>query len=594
MLKKFFLNALSSFVGAWVAFLLFGIAFFIVLFAVIGSFSGGVNVSNIKSHSILTIELNSVIEEAEKPAVLDYITIVQGNMETPQTLKTLVKAIDEAAENKDIDAIYLKCGGVKAAPATLHSLREALMNFKKSGKKIYAYADSYGMGDYYVGTVADSLYINPEGSVALSGISSTALYFKDFLDKIGVQVEVVKVGTFKSAVEPFISNEMSQPARAQLDTLYGTMWKFIRDEIAQSRDISSASIDTLIDRDFMMLQNARFLKKNKIVDRCIYERQMDDILADNTGRDKKKLNFVSPETLVSVNDWGENTTSKKQIAVLYATGDIAEGNDQGINCYTLVPEIVKLADDDNVKGLILRVNSPGGSVFGSEQIAEALKYFKSKKKTFAVSMGDYAASGGYWISADAERIFADPMTITGSIGIFGLIPNVSGLAKKIGVNPQTVSTNPEAQISLLEPMTVRQHEAMQHFVEEGYDRFVKRVASGRKLPESKVRAIAEGRVWSAITAKKLGLVDELGSLQQSIEWVAKKSKLDDNYDVVVYPRLSPNFWDLIASSGQFEMFADLSKTLSSETPDKSIQRSVFELITQRPVQARMMPIKVRL
>ncbi|MDE7381581.1 MAG: signal peptide peptidase SppA [Muribaculaceae bacterium] len=594
MLKKFILNSLSSFVGAWIAFALFGVAFFIVLFAVIGKFSGGVEDNSVKEHSILTIELKGIIEEVEKPATIDYGTVLQGEIETPQTLNKLVKAISEASVNKNIDAIYLKCGGVAAAPATLHALRKSLFEFKKSGKKIYAYGDSFGMGDYYVGTIADSLYMNPEGSLALTGISSTSLYFKDLLDKLGIEVAVVKVGTFKSAVEPYISNEMSQPARAQLDTLYGSMWNFIRDEIASSRKINSAEINRMIDVDFLMLQNSKYLLKKKLIDRTAYERQMDGILADCLGRDKKKLNFVSPETLVAQNDWGTNLNSKNQVAVLYATGEIAEKNTRGIDCYTLVPIITELADNENVKGLVLRVNSPGGSVFGSEQIAEALKYFKSKGKPLAVSMGDYAASGGYWISADADRIFADPLTITGSIGIFGLIPNISGLANKIGVHPQSVSTNPEIQINLLEPLTPRQHEAMQKFVEDGYNRFISRVSKGRHLSEAKVRALAEGRVWSAITAKKLGLVDELGTLNESVEWVVKKGKIGDNYDVAVYPKQNMTLLDYVLASGQLESLSDAIPMIEKSTADKILQQRIINLLQQRPVQARMPLIEVKL
>lgn len=594
MLKKFLLNSLSSFVGAWVAFALFGVAFFIILFAVIGKYSSGEGPGEVSKNSVMTIELSGVIEEIEKPASLDYVTMLQGEMEVPQTLSKLVKGIEEAENNKNIKAIYLKCKGVSAAPATLHSLREALLGFKKTGKKIVAYSDSYSMGDYYVATVADSLFINPEGSVALSGISSTSLYFKDLLDKLGIKVNVVKVGTFKSAVEPYISNEMSGPARAQLDTLYGTMWNTIRDEIAASRKISSQSINAMIDNDFLMLQNSNYLKKKNLIDRAVYEREIDGIIAGITGIDKKKLNFVDTETVVALNNWSGNVNSKKQVAVLYATGEIAEGNNRGINCYELVPTIVELADDENVKGLILRVNSPGGSVFGSEQIAEALSYFKSKGKPFAVSMGDYAASGGYWISADADKIFADPLTITGSIGIFGLIPNISGLVEKIGVHPQTVSTNPEVQISLVEPMTERQHAAMQRFVEVGYDRFIKRVSKGRNLSETKVRSLAEGRVWSAISAKKLGLVDELGSLQKSIEWTANKAGLRSDYDVVIYPKFNMNFWNWLASSGQLEVVTKIFPTIEQATADKVLQRQLIELIRQRPVQARMQQIDVRL
>lgn len=586
MLKKFLLNSLSSFVGAWIALALFGIAAVLTVFALIGSL-GNSTMEQVKRHSILYVQLSGVIEETEKANGLDYIELIQGNVEAPQTLDVLVSSIKEAAVNKDIDAIYLECGPLSAAPATLNALRSELADFRKSGKKIYAYADSYSMGDYFVATAADSLFLNSEGSIALQGISGTNLYMKDFFDKIGVQFEVVKVGTFKSAVEPFISNEMSQPARAQLDTLYGVMWDHIRNDIAQRRNIQSALIDTLINRDFLMLQDAAWLKSHKLVDRLVYERQMKDILAGITGQDSDDLNLISPTTLAAETDWGQAYDSKKQIAVLYATGEIQENNPEGIDCYTLVPEIVKLADDENVKGMVLRVNSPGGSVFGSEQIGEALDYFQSKGKTLAVSMGDYAASGGYWISCHADRIFADPMTITGSIGIFGLIPNVSGLTAKLGVTPQTVSTNPAANFpTFFYPMTEQQHAAMQSWVEKGYDKFITRVATGRKMSKQKVMAIAEGRVWSAITAHKIGLVDELGSLQKSIDWVAKQAKIETSYDVAVYPTLDDDLMMLLnKASQQSKAFQEFCQRLNIESADRVVTRAAFNILRRKPVQA---------
>lgn len=594
MLKKFLLNSLSSFVGAWLALAIFGFAAVVTVIALVGSFSTKV-AEQVKSHSVLKISLSGVIEESEKPQSFDYSALINTKMERPQTLNQLTQAIHEAKVNKNIEAIYLECNGVSADPATLHALRNTLIDFKKSGKKVYAYGDSYGMGDYYVATVADSLFLNSEGAVSLNGISGTTLFFKDFLDKIGIQVDVVKVGTFKSAVEPFISNEMSGPARAQLDTLYGTLWDYIKKDIANARKIKASQIDALINRDFLSLQDAEFLKKNKIIDRAIYSREMKGILGRLVGKDAEKVNVVSPVTLTSQTNWGTEYHSSKQIAVLYATGEIAEGDDSGINCETLVPVIVKLAENDDVKGLVMRVNSPGGSVFGSEQIAEALAYFQSKGKPFAVSMGGYAASGGYWISADADRIFADPLTITGSIGIFGMIPNISGLAQKIGITPQTVSTNPSSDFSLFYPLTPRQHAAMQQTVNKGYDRFIKRVAKGRNLPEAKVRAIAEGRVWSAISAKKIGLVDQLGSVDDAVNWVAGKCKLTDNYDIAVYPQLEPTFWDLMqATASQSEAFAKMCNAISVQSPNKYVEQFVVRTLTQKPLQSRMQYLLIRL
>lgn len=595
MLKKFLLNSLSSFVGAWLAMVIFAFATVVIIFGTIGKFAAS-DTESVKSHSILTISLKGELVETETSDGLDYLSVIQGNLDRPQTLNTLVKAIEEAKNNKSIEAIYLKCEGVSAAPATLNALRNKLSDFKESGKRIYAYGNSLSMGDYFVATVADSLFLNKAGNLQLNGISGTSLYMKDFFDKIGIQFEVVKVGTFKSAVESYISNEMSQPARAQLDTLYGAMWGFIRDKIAESRKVEPAIIDTLINRDYLTLQSADFVCKKRLVDRVIYERQMNGVLANLIGRDEEKLNFVSPSTLVSQTSWGTAYSSKNQVAVLYATGEIMEGTKSGIDCANLVPIITELADDDKVKGLVLRVNSPGGSVFGSEQIGEALDYFRSKGKPLAVSMGDYAASGGYWISCNAERIFADPLTITGSIGIFGLIPNVEGLSHKLGLSPQTVSTNPSANFpTLFSPMTEQQHEAMQTYVEEGYEKFVNRVATGRKMTVTRVKSIAEGRVWNAMTAEKIGLVDQLGSLSDAISWVADKAKVTDKYDVSLYPQTEPSLWDAIAlANEQGGVFAKICRYIDTQSPDKFMENEAISVLCRNHRLALMPKMKVRL
>lgn len=594
MLKKFLLNSLSAFVGFWIAMALFSLAMVLTCIAVIGS-ATSVESVQIKRHSILKLSLSGAIEEREKGAELDYVSLMAGKRERPQTLDVLVKALQEAKVNKNIDALYIECGGVSASPATLNALRSQIVDFKESGKRVYAYGDAMGMGDFFVASVADSLFINPDGDVALSGITGTSLYFKDLLDKVGIRMQVVKVGTFKSAVEPYISNEMSAPARAQLDTLYGVMWKYIVDDMAKSRKMKASDINALVD-SFVMLRSGKELLATGLVDGCVYKRQVDAIMGRLVDRDPKKLNYVNPEDLVSQTSWGAAYGSKRQVAVLYATGDIAESPAAGIYCEKLVPIIVRLADDDNVKALVLRVNSPGGSVFGSEQIGEALDYFQSKGKKLAVSMGDYAASGGYWISACADRIFADPLTITGSIGIFGMIPDVEGLTEKIGVHPQRVSTNPDASFGTpFYPLTPRQHDAMQAYIEKGYDRFISRVAKGRHKSKDYIRTIAEGRVWNAMTAEKIGLVDQLGSLNDAIEWAAGEAGVADKYDVAVYPTLENSIWDYIPSSITMNAeFRNILARISRQTADETLVEWASVLLSQRPVQARAPYVKTQL
>lgn len=596
MLKKFFLNFLSSFAGAWLALGLFCVIAVLVVVSLVTKIGiSQAGMESVKKHTVMTIELDGEIIERETPAEFDYMQIAKGDITAPTTLLSLTAAIREASENDDIEMIYLKCGNVSAAPATMRALRQELLDFKKSGKKIYAYGDAYELGDYYVATVADSLFVNPDGVVAVKGVSGGSLYFKDLLDKVGIQMQIVKVGTFKSAVEPYISNEMSQPARAQLDTLYGNIWDLMTAEICASRPFKAEQLNNLINKDFLQIQDGVYAEKHKLVDKAVYERTMDWRIAKAVGVDEEDLNYVSHTTVAAQSiDAFEAIGDGKQIAVLYATGEIMEGSKSGINCEALVPVITDLADNDDVMGMVMRVNSPGGSVFGSEQIAEALAYFQSKGKPFAVSMGDYAASGGYWISCHADKIYADPMTITGSIGIFGMIPNAAGLAQKVGVTPQFISTNPEADFpSILRPLTEPQLAAMQKMVEVGYDKFLTRVATGRKMDKSKVARIAEGRVWDGKTALGLGLVDELGSLNDATEWVKGKLSEKDRKkcSVKVYPSLEPSFWDFVQLSTQSSMRKALVKEVIGSVPEAEYAEEAAHVLVRKPVQARIVPYR---
>nr|MDE7421283.1 signal peptide peptidase SppA [Muribaculaceae bacterium] len=307
------------------------------------------------------------------------------------------------------------------------------------------------------------------------------------------------------------------------------------------------------------------------------------------GKEGKDVNYYTPETLSEGSKWGKAYESKQKVAVLYATGEIQEHSKSGIDCYRLVPQITKLAEEDDVKALVLRVNSPGGSVFGSEQIGEALDYFKSKGKPFIVSMGDYAASGGYWISCTADKIYADPLTITGSIGIFGLFPSAEGLVKKLGITPQTVSTNPGKEISLFNDPTSEQLEVLQSYINDGYSRFVKRVAKGRKMKEERVRQIAEGRVYDAEQAMKLKLVDKLGSLDDAIAYAASEAGLkNDKYGVAVYPKYKPDFLDILKAQGLDQLNMEIAK-ISGQNPESVIIQKTAALLRRSPWQARMAP-----
>lgn len=593
MLKKFFLNTLSSFVGAWLALVLVVVSSMILLFGMIGSgiASEMGDVEQLKSKSILTIDLSGAISERESATAPDLTSLVQGDLSKPQNLNMIVEALAEAARNRDITAVYLKCGALEASPAACYTIRQAVLKYKESKKPVYAYADTYTMGTYLIASAADRVYMNPQGMMEMQGMSSTVLYYKDLLDKLGVEFQVVKVGTFKSAVEPYIMNSMSEPARAQMDTLLGNMWGVIKKNISETRKgVTPQEIDSLVSKAYITFAPAKTSVEAGLVDSLVYERTINAKFAALTGQDVDDVNFVSPGTLVKQVPWSTAYGSKNRIAVLYAVGEINDVSQDGINYHNLVPVITELADDDNVKGMVLRVNSPGGSAFGSDQIGEALDYFQSKGKPLAVSMGAYAASGGYWISACADKIFANPLTITGSIGIFGLIPNVKGLADKLGVNPQTVSTNPNAQFpSLTESMTDEMKGVMQQYVNRGYEDFVGRVAKGRKMTVPAVKRIAEGRVWDAVSAKRIGLVDSIGSLNDAIEWVASKAKILDKYNVAAYPEYKPSFWDMLPSN--LSSMTAMRRMLEP-TPEEMMIMKMRELLRRERIQARMADIKV--
>lgn len=593
MLKKFFLNTLSSFVGAWLALVLVVVSSMILLFGMIGSgiASEMGDVEQLKSKSILTIDLSGAISERESATAPDLTSLVQGDLSKPQNLNMIVEALAEAARNRDISAVYLKCGALEASPAACYTIRQAVQKYKESKKPVYAYADTYSMGTYLIASAADRVYMNPQGMMEMQGMSSTVLYYKDLLDKLGVEFQVVKVGTFKSAVEPYIMNSMSEPARAQMDTLLGNMWGVIKKNISETRKgVTPQEIDSLVSKAYITFAPAKTSVEAGLVDSLVYERTINAKFAALTGQDVDDVNFVSPGTLVKQVPWSTAYGSKNRIAVLYAVGEINDVSQEGINYHNLVPIITELADDDNVKGMVLRVNSPGGSAFGSDQIGEALDYFQSKGKPLAVSMGAYAASGGYWISAGADKIFANPLTITGSIGIFGLIPNVKGLADKLGVNPQTVSTNPNAQFpSLTESMTDEMKGVMQQYVNRGYEDFVGRVAKGRKMSVSAVKRIAEGRVWDAISAKRNGLVDSIGSLNDAIEWVASRAKILDKYNVAAYPEYKPSFWDMLPSN--LSSMTAMRRMLEPK-PEEMMIMKMRELLRRERIQARMADIKI--
>lgn len=569
----------------------------VILAVVIGGVAASIgNISKdkktvVKKGSILTINLSGEIQECEKPFSPSLSMLTSGNFDSPQILKDIMASLKEAATNKDIVGIYLKCGDLSAAPATLDALRNEILEFKKVSngeKKVYAYAEDFNQGCYYVASVADSIFMNPEGNFALKGFSIPNFFFKGLLDKIGVKMQIAKVGTYKSAVEPYILEHISDPARAQLDTMISNMWLYVTENISASRKgVTPALINSLINNENISFAPTDVVLKNNLIDGIVYDRQMKQKLASASKCKVEELNLVDTYTLLKkTKTTDKNYDSKNQIAVVYAVGDIEDGNESQIDYNKFVPLINKLADDEGVKAMIVRVNSPGGSVYGSAQIGEALDYFKSKGKPLIVSMGDYAASGGYWISAKADRIFADPMTLTGSIGIFGMFPCVEGTARMLGVNIDFVSTNPGASFpNIFVPLTESQQEVLQRYVDRGYSQFVDRVAEGRNMTQERVRQIAEGRVWDGMKALQIGLVDELGGIDKAIAYTSKTANIGDKYDVVAYPEYDPSIFDMIINGG---VSAGKLKA-AIQQHDKSLVESYMtnRLLNRYPIQARM-------
>ncbi len=553
MMKKFILIVCGSFVGAFLAFLFFMFAAMIMSFGIMGSMAsmGSKKAVTVGKHSILKIDLGTSISERGGNDPINMMSLMQGGgLESSLGLNTLVSAVENAAENDKVEGIYLECNGVSAAPATLEKVRRALKQFKKSGKWIAAYGhEGINQADYYLASVADSIYLNPVGAVDLHGLGGMTPYMKKLLDKVGVEMQIVRVGTFKSAVEPYMLDDMSEANRLQTEHYLGVIWNEMRDSIAKDRKLESAALNTLCDSVLVTFKADRLLKE-KLVDKLVYRNQMEDILRARTKVDKKDdLNYVSPDDLA---DDLEASASSDHIAVVYAVGEIdgspsMGSTEEGIVSDKLCETILKLKDDDNVKGMVFRVNSPGGSAFGSEQIWKAVMDFKAAGKPVAVSMGDYAASGGYYISCCADRIFAERTTITGSIGIFGMIPCASELIEnKLGVHMATVKTNENADMTgVYKKLTPAQTAALQNMINEGYDLFTKRCADGRHVTQDSIKQIAEGRVWDGVTAKQIGLVDEFGGIAEAVAWVANKAKLGKDPKTQNYPALEDPFMSLL-------------------------------------------------
>jgi protease-4 len=524
-MKTFLKYTLGTFIGCALA--MFVLTFF-GIGMIVGLAAASSTTQSVEEHSILKIDLSGEIKErgGENP-----LSTFLGDDYESLSLNRVLKSIEKAKTIDKIDGIYLEGSVLSGAtPAMLQELRAALVDFKKSGKFIYAYADSYSQGSYYVCSVADSVLLNPQGGIEWRGMASQPMFFKDVLEKFGVKMQVFKVGTYKAAVEPFISDKMSEANREQVTSYLSSIWGQILKETAASRHLPVDSLNAFADR-FTFFDEPASLKKNGMVDALVYVDQVKAILKRATGRkEKEKLRMVTPE---DVEGMPQNaSTATPNIAVYYAFGDLVQTAPSGTGDYIAADRVVKdlaeLRDNDDIKAVVLRVNSGGGSAYGAEMIWREVIRLREKKPV-VVSMGGMAASGGYYISCAAHRIFAEPTTLTGSIGIFGMFPDASELlTDKLGVKFDVVKTNRLSDFGTSSrPFNETERALLQRYIDRGYDTFVKRVADGRKMKDARVREIAEGRVWTGEQALKLGLVDQTGGLREAIAYAAKLGKVKE-------------------------------------------------------------------
>lgn len=543
-MKSFLKQVLAVIVGICSVGAFATLMFFVMLGAMLAT---GDEKQSVSDNSILRIELTGTVVDRSTPS--NPLNQLLGRSEaSSQGLDVLIDAIKTAKSDKRIKGIYIEGGAMSSDFATLQELRGALVDFKSSGKFIVSYADSYTQGAYYIASAGDRVLINPSGLLDWHGIAMQPMFWTGLMEKVGVKAQVFKVGTYKSAVEPFILKEMSPANREQVESLIKDLWQQTYTAVATSRKLSPDTLNAYADRYITLADGADY-KRLKLVDDLAYVDQVRDELRKRMNG--KKVKFVSPEVLAAqAEDTGDDDS---QVAVYYASGNIVDvagsgvlmGGGNEIIGSQVVEDLDKLANNEDVKAVVLRINSGGGSAYASEQMWRAVQLLK-KKKPVVVSMGGMAASGGYYMSCGANYIVAEPTTLTGSIGIFGLIPDFSGLVKdKLGLRFDVVKTNKASDFGTLSrPFDAAESAALQAHVNRGYALFLKRVADGRtaaghKMTPETVDHIAQGRVWTGNQALKNGLVDKIGTLNDAILKAGQLAKAQ-NPAVVRYP--APKSW----------------------------------------------------
>ncbi|MDR2801744.1 MAG: signal peptide peptidase SppA [Prevotellaceae bacterium] len=531
-MKNFFKMVLASFVGVLVAEITVAVLAIFFIVAVGSIFSSDTEAVTVKPNSIFRIMLDHPVAERTKSGQME-IGLTSVSMTHYTGLNDILKTIDHAAIDPNIEMVYLDLSDMQAGMAHVEEIRAALERFKESGKPIIAYGDNYSQSAYYLATIADKVYLNPFGDAALTGMNAEVMFYKGLLEKLQIEVQVVRHGKFKSAVEPFISDKMSDENREQYLTFVNAIWGYRLEKICSARRLDRKKISSQIDN--LELLTAQDALNNGLVDALMYKDELLDKLCELSG--------VASEdglTMVDVGDYArvarKQAVSRQRIAVVYADGEINMGKGETeIMAWNFANTLRAIRHDDAVKAVVLRVNSPGGSAQASEIIARELSLLKAQKPV-VVSMSNYAASGGYWISAPADKIIVNPTSLTGSIGVFGVIPNLKkGLNNHLGITVDEAKSNTSADYpSATRPMTAREREATQATVEFIYSQFVDKVAAARSLPAEQVDAIGQGRIWSGIDAVRLGLADGLGGITEAIAEAAILAGLD-NYRLVELP-----------------------------------------------------------
>ena len=586
---RFLGNVLATIVGLFIFCM---IAFFgIIIIGLIAG--GGEETVTVKNNSVIELDLSKVtLDYAGKTNYKDFNYFEAHH----NGVTDILNAIDAAKTDDKIEGISILNNQSQLGLAQSKAVRDKLEDFKKSGKFVYAYANSYSQKEYYINSVADQVYLNPMGEVDLKGLSAEILYMKDLQEKTGVKMEVIRHGKYKSAVEPFLAQEMSPENREQMTVLLNSVWNTIVVDIAKSRKLSIAQLNAIANT--LGARTPELALANKLVDKVAYEDEYHDMI-----RAKLKVDKKEKYDIVSITDYAKKAASTVEdyskndiIAVIYAQGEIAggEGDVNVIGEGSIKRSLQEAREDDDVKAIVLRVNSPGGSALTSELIWREIEITK-KTKPVVVSMGNYAASGGYYIAANADRIFAEPNTITGSIGVFGMLPNMHQLGKNIGINAEQVKTHENASgYSIFEPMDENFKGFVLESIEKTYATFLKRVADGRKMTIAQVDAIAQGRVWTGVDAHKLGLVDEIGGLDAAIKYAAKLGKTT-SYRTENFPEYEKSFEDLLANFTGMAMFKTKEQLLKEQLGEEGFQmlEQIKRVKSRKGIQA-MMPYELEI